>query len=376
MAANQNVVDMQDALRTHERMKRSSELPLFYGQAGRDSITPMNLIKRFEKAAVAAKWDTDEKKITEFWLTLRDPCLKWWASLEDEPEVDISTWENAKKVFLENYEPRYNARTTCTNLHDLKQRPNESCHDFSIRINETFKRLKESIPDDYFDELRYAPTDAARAAALTAIHADDKKAAKIEGGGDMERFYKHQHFLAGLRPEFRTEVAKAGKKTLYQSLMVAKDLELIMQDKGHRVAVAAIPAPETADERTEDFAPLEALDDDELAAVNAFRRQNGRPPFQRSYRKPFGKPKSGHSNGNSNSNPATGKKCRYCQKMGHLQKECRSRLRDKAPMVDANGQPYKSINAVEEEADGGERTVIVKSLSTNSNNLVAPLNWN
>ena len=82
---NLNVVDMQDALHTLERMKRSLELPLFYGQAGKDSITPMNLIKRLEKTAAAAKWDTDEKKLNEFWLTLRNPCLKWFTSLEDKP---------------------------------------------------------------------------------------------------------------------------------------------------------------------------------------------------------------------------------------------------------------------------------------------------
>ena len=158
--------------------------------------------------------------------------------------------------------------------------------------------------------------------------------------------------------------------------MVAKDLELIMQDKGHRVAVAAIPTPEMTNDRAEDFAPLEALDDDELAAVNAFCRQNGRPPFQRQNRRPFVKPKVGPGNGNGNNNSATTKKCRYCQKMGHMQKECPSRLRDKAPVVEANGQPYRNVNAIEEDTDVGERTVIVKSISTSGNNLIAPLNWN
>ena len=103
--------------------------------AGKDSIIPMSRIKRFKKAAAVAKGDNNEKKLTKFWLTLCFPCLKWFASLEGKPKVDISTLENAKKVFLMNYKPRYNAMTTCTNLHGLKQRPNESCHDLSIRIN-------------------------------------------------------------------------------------------------------------------------------------------------------------------------------------------------------------------------------------------------
>ena len=38
-------------------------------------------------------------------------------------------------------------------------------------------------------------------------------------------------------------------------------------------------------------------------------------------------------------------KCRYCKKMGHMQKECKSRLRDNAPEVDANGKPYASFSS-------------------------------
>ena len=98
--------------------------------------------------------------------------------------------------------------------------------------------MKEAIP-----EFRHVSAKAARTAAITAIHANDKKATKVEGGGDMEIFYKH--FLAVLCPEYWTEVVKASKKTLYQSLMVAKYLELLMQDKGHRVDVAAILTPKT-----------------------------------------------------------------------------------------------------------------------------------
>ncbi len=41
-------------------------------------------------------------------------------------------------------------------------------------------------------------------------------------------------------------------------------------------------------------------------------------------------------------NPNTA--CRYCQKKGHLQKDCFARKRNKAQMVDANGKPYQNQN--------------------------------
>ena len=34
--------------------------------------------------------------------------------------------------------------------------------------------------------------------------------------------------------------------------------------------------------------------------------------------------------------------CRYCKKKGHMQRECNSRRRAGAPMVDANGKKYES----------------------------------
>jgi hypothetical protein len=42
--------------------------------------------------------------------------------------------------------------------------------------------------------------------------------------------------------------------------------------------------------------------------------------------------------------------CRYCKKKGHMQRECNSRRRDRAPMVDANGKKYESwVNNVADD---------------------------
>jgi hypothetical protein len=48
--------------------------------------------------------------------------------------------------------------------------------------------------------------------------------------------------------------------------------------------------------------------------------------------------------------------CCYCKKKGHMQRECNSRRRDGAPMVDANGKKYESrVNNVAEKEDAGEQ---------------------
>ena len=91
------------------------------------------------------------------------------------------------------------------------------------------------------------------------------------------------------------------------------------------------------------------LSDDQLAQLAAIR---------------FGRNNRYNNNGNTNNNrynqsnnnrPTTlrnpNTECRYCKKKGHLQKDCFSRKRDQAPMVDANGKPYQQNNRVNNVAD-------------------------
>ena len=47
--------------------------------------------------------------------------------------------------------------------------------------------------------------------------------------------------------------------------------------------------------------------------------------------------------------------CRYCKKKGHMQRECNSRRRAGAPMVDANGKKYESrIHKVADDVEEKE----------------------
>ena len=95
--------------------------------------------------------------------------------------------------------------------------------------------------------------------------------------------------------------------------------------------------------------------------VNAIRKKFGKKPFFR---------RRNGGNGNSNGNNGIGGiKCRYCQKMGHMQKVCKSRIRDRAPMVDASGKPFqKRVNAV----DGQDDVVAIDSVFSKATSLK---NW-
>jgi hypothetical protein len=61
---------LQEVLNVYDRVKKSINLPLFFGRKDKDTISPHLLLDRINKTATITNWNTDEQKITKFFLTL------------------------------------------------------------------------------------------------------------------------------------------------------------------------------------------------------------------------------------------------------------------------------------------------------------------
>jgi hypothetical protein len=151
---------------------------------------------------------------------------------------------------------------------------------------------------------------------------------KAEGVADAFMFIKHQLILAGLRDGLRDKVLKMEKPTFTESVKAARNLETIQNDQKRLNKINAIKQEIGKDKAREII--WEDLPDDQLGQLAVLRFQQKRIT---------------NNQARSNTavrNPNTA--CRYCQKKGHLQKDCFARKRNKAPMVDANGKPYQNQN--------------------------------
>jgi len=348
---------MQDALNQHHRIKKSTELPLFFGRKDKDSISAKLLVERVDTAGQIATWDA-ARKCAEFNLILRDRATIWWQSLEDA-DIDKQDWDAVKTEFLEAYEPKFTAKTTCTNFQELVQKQGETVLDYYLRVQEAFSKMCEAKPA----ALAAVRADAGAATAAQAT------AVKNEGIKDTERFFKHQLFKAGLRDDLRSEVMKAGKDTLQESKRLAIELEVINNDKkGRQVAAVQQVVEEGPNDEEGD------LQEDEVAYINAMRQQKGRAPFRGNSFRP--RTSNGGNGGHGGQKDVV---CRYCGLKGHFQKDCRKRLRNRAPMVDVNGKPFekKKIFAVNEENPGSKGPVDPNNVATvrTASTALHTLNW-
>jgi len=352
---------LQAALNAHDRVRKSTDLPLFYGKKEKDTVTPNVLLDRINRAAVIANWNTDERKCTEFYMILRDRALIWWDSLENADNVDRDNWTEIQKEFLAAYAPKFTARTTCTNFQDLTQRTGENVHDYYLRVTEAFKKMCDAKPAAIRDVR--VDRGAATEAQATAI--------KKEGIIDSERFFLHQLFIAGLKEDLRTKIMEAGKTNIQDSLTIARELEVILNDR-KKTSPGGVTSVKNEENKTEE--DNEELDEEDLTTLNAIRFQRGKPPlknFRRSgfqARPPFQQRQQGQGQGTP--------KCRYCKIPGHVQKVCRKRIEAGAPQVDAQGKPYqhqgvKKINGVKDESTSN----MDPGVGSISNGEISSLNW-
>jgi hypothetical protein len=66
--------NLAQALNDHDRAKRSTDIPLYYGQPGRDTIVARLLIVRVTDAGAIASWD-NARKLLEFKMCLLDKAV-------------------------------------------------------------------------------------------------------------------------------------------------------------------------------------------------------------------------------------------------------------------------------------------------------------
>jgi Retrotransposon gag protein len=324
---------MEAVLANHERIRKSTDLPLYYAQKDKDVCTAELFIDRFEVAAQIARWilpegqpNRYERTCREFYLLLRGNALKWWASLDNCLDFDKTDWIAVRTRFLESYARHYTPTSACTGLAEMKQKTGESVQDYFVRCNEIYDRIKEIRPAALQVWRGALPAGVANNANLNL--------GKVQGVKEMGLFFLHLLFVAGLREDIRTKTIEQNDPDLEAARVTAKRMELLLADKRQNPRIMNInKSNQDSDSETEEldeYSEEEYLDltEDEIGQLNAIRQQKGKRPLR---------PRRGFQR------DLKGITCHYCSKKGHYQKVCRKRIKEKGAMVFPN-----RVNKVED----------------------------
>jgi hypothetical protein len=332
MAAEQNLVR---ALTQHDKVRRSTDIPLFYGRKDKDTISPHQLLERINRAKRVANWPDDERVCDEFYLCLRDRAISWSNTLDNIPGFNKNNWADVQREFLAAYATKFTARTLCTSFHDLRQKSDETVQDFYNRVSEVFRDAFLVKPD----HVTVHDGTAAERFDLTEVQA---QALMKRGIDNMQLLVMNTMFIGGLKSEIRDKVLETGPTRVQESVKLAREIEIISRDGRDKPARGAYISAVDADDdpavsaEDVDVLDIEYSDVAHVHKINAIRRRMNKPPLKYKVR-PGSRPA-----GSSRPKPAV--ECWYCKIPGHLQKDCRKRKAAGAPMVDAAGRPYTSAS--------------------------------
>ena len=213
---------VQAALLNHDRVRRTTDIPVFHGRQSKDTIQPQQLIERLEKAARVAGWDQDQRKCDEFSLSLRDNALSWYNTLDNIIDFDKNNWAELKKKFLEAYAPKYSAKALCICFQDLRQKNDENVQDFYNRVSDTFRNAYEVKPAHTITYTGTLPGTATQAECNEVLKQGVKR---------MQLLMLNTVFLGGLKEEIRNRVLESGPTEPDESVKAAREIESIISDK-------------------------------------------------------------------------------------------------------------------------------------------------
>ena len=320
---------MADAAARANLLRESiTKLPAFNGD-GTDALTPEQWISRIEKVRVTTGW-TDDQTMSFMYTSLRGVALTWYEGLSRNGIAD--TYAAFRPAFLNCFAPMQTARSAVVTLHDVKQGPTELVVAFHSRVLKVLNDLEAILP-----AASRAPATRVYPPAILAVNqfvalANDVKDGHLETMVNLGVTIAVNHigiqmFVAGLRSSIRDKMMENMPTELYAALQRALDLEKIHCPPSRLLSSAAVHEIDNEAEASEMDGEIEAIQR-RLAGLQN-RRSQFRPQNQGQGSKAKGK-------------FAGNKKliiCRCCEKTGHMQDACYTRINKRLPCVDQNGKP-------------------------------------
>ena len=315
-----------------------ADIPVFYGEKNRDSVTAKFMYDRIIIAQTTYRW-SDAATAGNFKLALRGKAIDWLNYIRDTEQVDITLWSKIEPHFKSHYDIQVQTVDNVWDFSKLKHEERDDPADLKLEVSKLINNVSSTAPDfriEIKDEFTF----------------DEVEQITRNATQNLKIHLMKTLFINKLAPTYKDYVLSQEPSSLNE----ATDLARAMWKRKH-------PVDQMPKLQNLTMSPLTATLEDTLNNLpddireecinaiknkrnNSFRNNqnssqqhnsngqssnNGQSKFKNKNQNGQKlKNKSANNAGSSNYDTIT---CWYCNKKGHTQVECRTRIRENKPMT-------------------------------------------
>jgi hypothetical protein len=323
-----------------------ADIPVFYGDKTRDSVTAKFMYDRIIIAQATYRW-SDTATAGNFKLALRGKAIDWLNFIKDTERVDVTLWSTIEPLFKSHYDILVQTVDNVWDLSKLKHEERDDPADLKLEVSKLINNVSSTAPDFEIEIKQNFTLDEVKIITRNATQ-------------NLKTHLMKTLFINKLAPSYKEYVLSQEPLTLNDATNTAR----AMWKRKH--PVDQLPKMQTLSmnpvtasiEDTLNTLP-EDIREECIAAIrnkrnNAFRNNPQGNNTQNTYSGYQGSNNGQSTNQNKgqkkkNKNSATSNyesvTCWFCNKKGHTQIECRTRIRQNKPMTWKNKEIKSKFHA-------------------------------
>jgi hypothetical protein len=341
-AANNQMVNQLETIFSNPK----ADIPVFYGDKTRDSVTAKFMYDRIIIAQATYRW-SDTATAGNFKLALRGKAIDWLNFIKDTERVDVTLWSTIEPLFKSHYDIQVQTVDNVWDLSKLKHEERDDPADLKLEVSKLINNVSSTAPDFEIEIKQNFTLDEVKIITRNATQ-------------NLKTHLMKTLFINKLAPSYKEYVLSQEPLTLNDATNTAR----AMWKRKH--PVDQLPKMQTLSmnpvtasiEDTLNTLP-EDIREECIAAIrnkrnNAFRNNQQGNNTQNTYSGYQGSNNGQSTNQNKgqkkkNKNSATSNyesvTCWFCNKKGHTQIECRTRIRQNKPMTWKNKEIKSKFHA-------------------------------
>jgi hypothetical protein len=290
-------------------------------------------------ASQAAVGWTDPQAYNYFIYALHSKAEEWLLMVQETHDNFEKTWTFIKPLFKQRFGSKIDEAKIAATISDIKQHHDEDPDLFAGRLSKQFSQIKEMIPMGQVAEIPEDPEERTEA-YIQAVHTNAIKYVHLQ--------YLRLFYIAGLPHHLMTVVAGKNTTTFTQANNEARRAHDLKKPSTNNGTCAINGEDDNTEEDV--VSQIRGNGTQNPYAQRGGRGNNYRGQSNRGYtsrggggatagqsRPQYQNPGPGSNQQNNRTRPT----CWYCKIQGHVQDDCRKRIRENKPCTNPNtGKTY------------------------------------